>query len=57
MMCHIIQRVMQSSSFGSTVAKNGMALKDLSLDDSDSNGYTEITADIMSKLLAQKVFW
>jgi 1-aminocyclopropane-1-carboxylate synthase len=38
------------------VAKNGMALKDLSLDDSDSNGYTEITADIMSKLLTQKVF-
>jgi len=38
------------------VSRNVMALKDLSLDDSDSNGYTEITADIMSKLLAQKVF-
>jgi hypothetical protein len=38
------------------VAKNGMALKDFGLDDSDSNGYTETTADIMSKLLAQKVF-
>jgi aspartate/methionine/tyrosine aminotransferase len=37
-------------------SKNGMALKDLSLDDSDSNGYTEIIADIMAKLLAQKVF-
>jgi aspartate/methionine/tyrosine aminotransferase len=37
-------------------SKNGMALKDLRLDDCDSNEYAEITADIMSKLLAQKVF-
>jgi aspartate/methionine/tyrosine aminotransferase len=37
-------------------SKNEMALKDLSLDDGDSNENTDITADIMSKLLAQKVF-
>jgi aspartate/methionine/tyrosine aminotransferase len=39
-----------------TFSKDGLTLNDLSLDDGDNNEYPQITADIMSKLLAQKVF-